>query len=320
MKDNVEVSTTGGQLRKHYFLDKYVIIAPRREQRPDKLGKDITKDPSHRESSTDTDIVQERGLYSLKNEHGEWLVKVIPNKYPALSLDTPAAFGKQEVIIETPEHDTEFSELSLAQIERVFAVYIKRSLAMYHTPGIRYVSVFKNDGAKAGASIRHAHSQIIGLPIVPPALQAEALAASEYAQEHDRSVYGDIIRWEQSKKVRIVHDDPHIIAFTPYASQNPYELWIVPKSDTATFAALTNTERRVMATILKKACQFLDDKEISFNFFLQDAVMHEQQRFILKLEPRKTVFAGLELATNVIINPLSPEQAAKDYIKFFKAS
>lgn len=304
-----------GELRKHYFLDKYVVIAPKRAQRPDAKAVDA----SHHETPSDTDIVNERAIYTLKNEHGDWLVKVIANKFPALSTTTPSAYGRQEVIIETPEHDQEFSQLSLGQIERVFATYMKRTVSLYNLPGIRYVSVFKNDGARAGASIRHAHSQIIGLPLIPPDLQTEAQAANTYATNHGRSVYGDIIRWEQSKKERIVYEDSHIIAITPYASQNPYELWIIPKSDTATFAALTNVERRSIAVILKKACTFLDSQEISFNFFLQDAVLHEQQRFVLKVEPRKTVWAGLELATGVIINPLSPEQAAKDYRTSFKS-
>lgn len=306
----------GGQLRKHYFLDKYVIIAPKRGQRPDMKAVDT----SHHELPTDADIVNERALYTLKNEQGEWLVKVIPNKFPALTPQNPNAFGKQEVIIETPEHDTEFSELSLAQIERVFATYIKRTVMFYNTPGIRYVSIFKNDGARAGASIRHAHSQIIGLPLVPPDLHLEAQAANTYASSHGRSIYGDIIRWEQRKNERVVHEDAHMIAIAPYASQNSYELWILPKSDTATFAALTNAERRSLATILKKACAFLDERSISFNFFLQDAIMHEQQRFVLKIEPRKAIWAGLELATGVIINTVSPEEAAKEYRAFFKKS
>jgi len=306
----------GGQLRKDYFLDAYVVIAPEREKRPDRAARIVHE----HEAPGDPDIVQARGLYQLKDQSGDWIVKAIANKYPALTPQTPAAFGKQEVIIETPDHDVEFSDLSITQIERIFSVYIKRSLNMYHIPGIRYVSVFKNDGPKAGASIRHAHSQIIGLPIVPPVLQTEALAASKYAAEHGRSVYGDIIRWEQSKNERIVYEDAHIIAITPYASKNPYELWILPKSDTATFAALAGVERHAIAVVLKNACAFLDSQEINFNFFLQDAVMHEQQRFILKLEPRKTVWAGLELATAVIINPVSPEAAAQAYIKTFRRS
>ena len=310
------MSTATGQLRKDYFLDQYVVIAPGRQQRPDRKAPVAHE----HEAPGDPDIVQERGLYQLKNEAGDWIVKVIANKYPALTPQTPAAFGKQEVIIETPDHDVEFSDLSITQIERIFSVYSKRAVSMYHLQGVRYVSVFKNDGPKAGASIRHAHSQIIGLPIIPPALQAEALAASTYATEHGRSVYGDIIRWEQGKKERVVYQDAHIIAIAPYASKNPYELWIMPKSDTATFAALTGVERHAIAVVLKKACAFLDNQEINFNFFLQDAVMHEQQRFILKIEPRKTVWAGLELATGVIINPVAPEQAAKEYRAFFASA
>ncbi len=313
MEHDATVSTAGGQLRKDYFVDAYVVIAPKRAQRPD------AKQAPQRvhESPGDADIVQERGLYQLKNQAGDWLVKVIANKYPALTPNTPSAFGKQEVVIETPEHDVEFSELSLTQIERIFSVYIKRTLAMYNLPGIRYVSVFKNDGPKAGASIRHAHSQIIGLPIIPPNLQAEAMAASSYATQHGRSVYGDIIRWEQGQKQRVVYEDSHCIAIAPYASKNPYELWIIPKSDTATFAALTAVERQTIGMVLKKACGYLDSQGIDFNFYLQDAVMHEQQRFILKIEPRKSVWAGLELATGVIINPVAPETAAANYKHFF---
>lgn len=301
-----------GQLRKHYFLDEYVIIAPKRAQRPGAVS------PQHQEADT-INIAHERAVYQLKDQAGDWLVKVIANKYPALTPQTPAAYGKQEVIIETPEPEKEFSELSLGQIERVFSTYIKRTLLLYDLKGIRYVSVFKNDGPKAGASVRHAHSQIIALPIVPPKLQTEATAAATYANQHGRSVYGDVIRWEQNQKQRVVHEDAHIIAICPYASQNPYELWILPKSDTATFAALTGAERHAIAVTLKNACAFLDKLDINFNYFLQDAVMHDQQRFVLKIEPRKTVWAGLELATGVIINPVAPEQATKEYQKFFES-
>jgi UDPglucose--hexose-1-phosphate uridylyltransferase len=308
---NVKSGSADAEIRKHYFLDRYVIIAPKRNLRPDDL---VEKNPSHTtETAESPHIEADKAVYQIKTPRGGWHVKVIQNKFPALTLDNPKAYGRQEVVIETPDHNAELSQQSVTQIERVFKAYAERVAVLKQIPGVRYVSVFKNDGPNAGASIAHAHSQIIALPVVPPLVETEAVAAQEYIDDNATCPYCDIIEWERTQKVRVIAQDKHVIAFAPYASLNPYEAWLMPRQHRGTFAELTAEERHSMAVMLKKIIQFLDKGRISYNYFLQDSLEPYQHHFSLRVEPRQTIWAGLELSTGVIINPVTPESASAWY-------
>ncbi len=312
----MEHQSSKSELRKHYFLDRYVVIAPKRNMRPNEL---ISRNISHTgETATSPAIENDPSIYEIKNSRGQWLVKVIDNKYPAFTLDNKKAYGKQEVVIETPEHNIEFSELSLTQIERVFTAYAHRLAHLRKIKDIRHVTVFKNDGPKSGASIAHAHSQIFALPIVPPHLAHEATALNSYTQEYGTCAYCDLIAWEQGQKERIIYDQPDVVAYAPYCSENPFEAWISPKRHSGTFAELTQDERYQFAVILQKITQFLDESKISFNFLLQDSLVGYDHHFVLKVEPRQTIGGGFELSTGIIINPIFPESAADWYRQSFK--
>lgn len=302
------------ELRKHYFLDRYVVIAPKRKLRPDSLGHSANSHAT--ETATSPAIEQARSIYEINDSAGNWLVKVISNKFPALTLDNPKAYGKQEIIIETPQHNVEFSELPIIQIERILQIYAIRLAALRQIPGIRHVAVFKNDGAKAGASIAHAHSQIIALPIVPPHLAHEAAALNDYANEYGNCAYCDVINWEKQQSKRVIYNSSDVIAYSPYASENPFEIWVMPIKHVSTFAQINKKELKSIAVIMQKITAYLDSKNISFNFFLQESLIGYKHHFVLKVEPRQTVHAGLELSTGIIINPISPEQATKNYLAF----
>jgi UDPglucose--hexose-1-phosphate uridylyltransferase len=299
------------ELRKHYFLDRYVVIAPKRGLRPDTLSH---QNLAHNtEVATSPAIELAPSVYEIKNPDGGWYVKSIKNKFPALSLENPKAYGHQEVIIETPEHNREFSALPLEQIERVFEAYVDRKKAMMKMKGIRYVSVFKNDGPTAGASISHAHSQMIALPIIPPLVESESFAQQAYMDDFNACPYCDIMAWEEQQKVRVIYEDKNVIAIAPYASQNPFEAWVLPRQHKGQFSSLTHDEQRSYAVVLKKVAAFLDSCKISFNFFLQDSLTPYEHHFVLRIEPRQTIWAGLELSTGVIVNPMPPEQAVLWY-------
>ncbi len=309
-------NTSTSELRKHYFEDRYVVIAPKRNLRPNEIGaKNL---PHTSETSASPSIEKDRGIFQINDAAGNWLVKVIDNKFPALSLDNPKAYGKQEVIIETPLHNIEFSQLPIMQIERIFKTYSDRLTKLRQLKGIRHVSVFKNDGPKAGASIAHAHSQVIALPIVPPHLAHEAAALNDYQNQYASCAYCDIITWERQQKQRVIYNHDGIFAYAPYASENPFEVWISPLRHISTFNELSTKELHSTAVILQKICSFLDSAKISFNFFLQESLVGYEHHFVLKVEPRQTVHAGLELSTGVIVNPVSPEQATIWYCKSFK--
>lgn len=300
------------QIRKHYFLDRYVIIAAGRGQRPD---APTSRGERHAvEGARSPAIETEEPIIELAGPDGQWAVKVIANKFPALSPAWPKGYGVHEMVVDTPRHNTEFSELPVEHIELILEAYRRRLTALSQLGGIRYVCVFKNDGSAAGASLAHAHSQILALPLVPPQVEAEAVATRVYRQEHGgRCPLCDALAWEERQEVRLVYADKHIAAFAPYASAAGYEAWILPRRHHRRLADLSAAENHSLATVLKKITAKLDSIQLSYNFFLQESLPEAEDHFLIKVQPRWSVWAGLELATGVMINTVAPEQAAAWY-------
>jgi UDPglucose--hexose-1-phosphate uridylyltransferase len=299
------------EIRKHYFLDKYSVIAPSRSLRPGSIS-DYAK--PHKLTDLNCHFCHnlETSLWQIPRGK-DWRVKVIPNAFPALSLSNPKAFGSQEVVLNTPDHMTEFSELPISQIEEIFQAYKRRLNALKSIDGVRYVLVFKNDGPIAGASVAHAHCQIFALPMVPPKIEAEADAMNHYWDKHESCAYCDISTWELQQKVRIISEDKYFVAISPYAADYAFEAWLLPTRHVTKFDDLGIGELRSLATILKKIAVRLDTSNISFNYFLQESIANQNHHFVIKVEPRTTKWAGAELGTGVIINPVPPEDAALWY-------
>jgi UDPglucose--hexose-1-phosphate uridylyltransferase len=309
---NKQVSESSpAELRKHYFLDSYVIIAPGRNRRPDLFSRAVEphKTPS---KNCPFDHNSEPSIW-ISPKTGAWDVKVVRNIFPALSPDNPRAFGIQEIIIDTPDHDSEFSDLPISHIEDIFSAFRNRLTELSKLDGIRYVLIFKNDGPIAGASVPHAHCQIFALPIVPPKIAHESDALNEYWNSHNTCGYCDIIVWEARQKVRIITQDKSFVAIAPYASSHALEAWIIPKRHISKFAELHATELHSLAVIMKRITARLDASSFSFNFILQESLSNQSHHFLIKIEPRTTKFAGAELGTGVEINPISPEFTALWY-------
>lgn len=299
------------EIRKDYFLDKYVIIAPKRAKRPHRVPR---KDDDQIANCyfCPQNLKDETIELEIKGENGDWEILVTGNKFPALSLDNPRAFGKQEIIIETPRHGVELHELSVSHIVKLIDVYINRYTELDKIDGIKYTIVFKNEGGKAGASIAHSHSQIIALPLLPPAVEEESLAYSKYQIEHASCPFCDIIK-QETDKPRVIWEDEHFFVLAPFASQSPYGAWFMPKRHFREISEMTGSEKKSLAEALKVVLAKLDDIDLAYNFFFHNAVNKDDYHMHIELAPRPNIWAGFELGTGVIINPIPPEYAAKFY-------
>ena len=85
------------------------------------------------------------------------------NLFPAASM-----IGGHEVIIESPRHTTSISELKVDHLTKVYQATAARIRLWREVPEVEYISVFKNVGARAGASLSHSHSQLIATGMLPP--------------------------------------------------------------------------------------------------------------------------------------------------------
>lgn len=312
-----EPEVNASEIRKHYYLERYVIMAPKRNLRPDSFHH-ATEPHKVPNPACHFCNNQEAAVFALPTVK-RWRVKVIANAFPALSLDNPKAFGAQEVIINTPDHNKEFSELSLDHITDIFQAYRHRLLALKDIEGIRYVLVFKNDGPIAGASVAHAHCQVLALPMIPPGIEAESDALKHYQDENNSCAFCDILKWEEGQKVRVIFADKHLVAISPYAASHGFAVWIIPRRHVNFFTDLGAGELHSLAVILKSVTARLDTAGLSFNYFLQEAIALQDHHFVLKVEPRTNRWAGAELGTGVIINPVLPEYAALWYQGKIKA-
>lgn len=301
------------EIRKSYLLNKYVIITPGRAARPRDLKEHTTieKDPNCPFCPKNID---KKNIVDRINKPGStgWEILSLKNIYPAVSLDNPRAYGTQEVIVDTPEHTKELAHLSEKNIKRLLEMYAQRTEVLSKVKEIDYILCFKNQGYKAGASITHSHSQIFATRIIPDDLREEAQLKQNYKIEKGSCPYCDIIK-KEAKTERKIEEDKNIVSFTPYASQYHYEAWIFPKRHVDNIAQLNSSEFSSLASALKNILVKLDSIGLSFNYFLHNVISDTNQHFYLKIQPRDSVWAGVELGSGLVINSVSPEKAAQFY-------
>ena len=268
-----------------------------------------------------------------------WLVRVIPNKYPALRVegelenrgygiyDVMNGIGAHEVIIETPDHQRSLADLTVHEISDVLKAYRHRYLDLRNDPRFRYMVLFKNHGTRAGASLNHAHSQMIAVPLLPPIAASELKVARDYFRAKERCIFCDVISFELHEGVRVVKEFSNFVTLTPYASSSPFEVRLCPKRHGHDFALLNDAQLAELAHAMKDMLMRIKTvlNDPPFNFILHTAPpMHRRPgkpnhwgsleydyHWYIELVPRLTQVAGFEWGTGFYINPTSPEDAAR---------
>lgn len=297
------------EIRKDYLLEKYVIMAPGRGGRPRQLA-DCNLDERVDSPFTPDKIGQDR-IIDAVGRRDERVIS-IANIFPAVSRDNRRAYGAHEVIIETPFANRPLADLPLGNFLNAFKLFARRTKALMKDPKISYILCMKNEGVKSGASIRHAHSQIMALELLPPQIAEESRLNAAYRAEHGRDFFDDLISREMASSRR-VFSDRHFAAFTPYASAYHYEIWIVARRRVDNISRLNGAELASLAALLKKVLGKIDRLGLSYNFFCHQSVSDPHQRFCLKIQPRDSVWGGLELGSGIVVNSVLPETAARYY-------
>ncbi|PIR13535.1 hypothetical protein COV49_01815 [Candidatus Falkowbacteria bacterium CG11_big_fil_rev_8_21_14_0_20_39_10] len=300
------------EIRQHYFLKKYVIITPGRAKRPRDVKEQTVIKRTAKCPFCPENIDKKTIVDKVESGNSGGSVLAVKNIFPAVSLNNPKAFGAQEVIIETSKHTQELANLSEAEISRVIKMYIQRTKELSKNKKLDYILCFKNQGSKAGASIIHAHSQVFASNLIPPDLKEEALALKKYKAKSGRCAYCDIIK-KETKSKRKIYSDKYIAAFAPYASQYHYEAWIFPRRHLDNITLLNKDEQKSLVKSLKIILKKMQALDLSFNLFLHNVISDKNQHFYIKVQPRDSVWAGVELGSGLVINSVPPEEAARYY-------
>ncbi|MFC1688006.1 DUF4931 domain-containing protein, partial [Patescibacteria group bacterium] len=203
------------EIRRDVIHDRFVIIASGRSKRPHDVPKEEEDRPlSNPEDSPfyrEVKNPSQPALYQVGPDKW-WEIKVIKNKFPFLSPDNSKAYGHQEVIIETPHPRKEFAEFSEGHIYRILLAYVARTKALAEDKKIKYIIIFKNHGGKAGASLVHAHSQIMAAGFVPDHIVNKLARARKYQITHGVSYYHKLAK-DEIKGPRKIYSDKYVSAF-----------------------------------------------------------------------------------------------------------
>ncbi|NIM49192.1 MAG: galactose-1-phosphate uridylyltransferase [Gemmatimonadales bacterium] len=322
------------EFRRDATTGEWVILAAERAKRPGGRSKrrsrreevDFAPDcpfcPGN-EGQTPPEILR-------RPAQGNWLVRVVPNKYPALIPDLPAeepsggelhehlpARGHYEVIIEGRAHRSRLAPAEPAVLQEVFLAARERYRAFGTEPDLAFVSLFKNHGPGAGASLPHPHWQLAVTPVVPGDLERMLHIARSYWQRRQSSVYGDLLERELAAGTRIVEVGQRFVAFAPYAPRWAGETWIVPREEWASFAETDDDGVTQFAELLHdtltRLAGGLDEPDCNVTIFSAPLNAPDVAGFRWhgRIQPRLTVRGGFELGSGIAITILAPEQTAE---------
>ncbi len=319
------------ELRKDPIVNRWVIISSERGKRPQDFST-FRKKNNHascpfcegNEGCTPPEVLAHRS--NSPNLPG-WSLRVVPNKYPALADEghlKPVAeglyeklngIGAHEVVIESPDHETELELLSEDQILSSLEAFRERVFALKKNERLQYILIFKNQGASAGASLEHTHTQLIALPIVPEVVNEEIMGCKEHYKKNGSCIYCDIISQELKDGRRIVYQNKYFITLVPYAPRFPFEMWLLPRFHEARFEECKHLDE--LAPILKESLLRMRNalNIPPYNFVFHTAPIYGDHlnyyHWHVEIMPKLTKTAGFEQGTGFHINPTIPEEAAK---------
>ena len=270
-------------------------------------------------------------VFALRENNGDkmrWSIRIVPNKYPALLRNVPeksrldgiyeaaTAQGVHEVVIESAEHIVNMAFLSKDGFDHVLQAYRDRMRQLRGENRWRYFLLYKNQGARAGATLEHIHSQIVALPAVPKQARDEIEHNRSYFERHGHCPSCQMIEQESIDRSRLVIDDGRFVVICPFASRFAYEIWIMPKRHTAFFENGSGEDLSYLAAVLREMLIRLDRTvdHLSFNYMIHTGPSDsdDDQDFHWRIEilPRVNTPAGFEWGSGYFINPVSPEAAA----------
>ncbi len=308
------------ELRENILTNELVIIAGERAKRPvffqkikqRKLSRNCPFCPGNEDKTTGTQSI-------VKNKR--WVVRSIKNKYPIVVdnkiksipiRDFPfythyPISGNHEVIIETREHNKEAYNMGVEQMRNVIDMFVERYSAMISSKDAKFVSIFKNRGEEAGASISHPHSQIISLPIIPKKILVESKKMGK------KCVMCEIVE----EKERTIYENTSFTAMCPYAPKFPYEVWIISKKHIKSILEMGEKEKNdladIMCVIFRAMENFLG--EFPYNYSIHQAPKGRNFHFHIEIYPRLSKLAGLEIGSSIYVNIMPPEKACAEIIK-----
>ena len=322
------------ELRQNFFTKEWVIIATERAKRPEELA-------THRVMQAIPEFVQScpfcpgnesqtpSEVLRVPAKGDPWAVRVIPNKFAPLSSDAQPTrslqhlrrridgFGFHEVIIDGPDHSRCMALLPDEHVAKILRAYRSRYNTLSLDHRVSHITIFKNHGADAGASMQHPHSQLIATPVIPSQVRHRLFEALRHYDDAGECMFCHMVEREVEDQTRIVLKSDRFVAMEVFASPTPFATHIFPLRHIASFGDISEMEindlARVLRTLLAKIYVGLENPDLNFTVRSGPAEYAGARHFhwYVSVIPRLTRTAGFELGSGMFINTVLPEAAAE---------
>lgn len=262
-----------------------ILMAPQRQRRPMHTGAARVDSPCPFCAGNEAETPPQ--LDAVTDATGRWQARAFANKYPASD--------HHEVIAEGPEHRELPWELDVATWRAALVLWQRRVAALEAAPGIRCTFLFKNVGSLAGASIAHNHSQVLGLPELPPRLLLEL----DQRRRLDHCPWCRTLAHAERDGRLVFAAKAHAVV-SPEPPKLPHETWLLPMCCDDDFLRTdVDSLARALHALFAAVGRGLGAP--AFNLWLH-RVPGADFHWHIELQPRTGQMAGLELGGDMYIN------------------
>ena len=237
-----------------------------------------------------------------------------------VSLSDARASGSWRTIVAPPGEHRALHAAGRDTIEALLTcarTALVEARAAGHTD---HLQVVQNWGGQAGARTNHLCLDLYDLPQIPHRIAEELGGAARFVIREGECPWCRLVRDESRRPDRLIWQDDDTVAFAPFASRSPFEVWVVPRRHEADFGRVSDdaiaATGEALRQVLGSLSATLDGPP--YNLVLHTAPLREQvdatYHWHWEIHPRLREIAGLELGTGLPVNPVSPEDAVDELL------
>jgi UDPglucose--hexose-1-phosphate uridylyltransferase len=265
------------------------------------------------------------------------------NDFPAISFDAPEsaphdttswhtstapAHGKCRVLCWSERHDKTLADLSDDEMQKVARLWQSEYKQLSTTEGIANVLIFENKGVEIGVSNLHPHGQIYATSFLTDTAKKMQSAQTNYAIFHaNDSLLVSLLNDPHTQQHLVVEKNTYFSVIVPFAARFAFETWIIPHRQIPSLAQMSNDELDELALVYQRQVRRYDllFRRSAPNITLlhnapcadDEAALNQHWCFHIAFHPplrdpeKLKYLAGFESGSNNIVNPVQPENAAK---------
>lgn len=316
------------RIRQNITTGEWTIVAPERASRPQHFA--ARPFSSHLMHEIPCEFCKGGTAWSNRiKDNRNTNFFVVPNKYPVFVAEDNieeighdfyldnASCGKHEVIVFYNPNES-INLASANRLSGLLGLMQERAKSYEADLEIKSVVPIYNHGRESGASMPHPHAQMFASMLIPPRLDAEFQKSQQYFHHHEECLFCAMAKFELKENIRVVYKNRGAVAFTAFAPRFPFETWILPLHHHSTFTKASDFDLDSVAEALNYVLHSLDKKLANppLNWFIHTARSADHSLFNLyhwhlEITPRLSNYGAYELATDTVIETMSPEMAAK---------